>query len=557
MTNAEKARQYVADVRAGRIPACRWVRAACERHANDLVKSKRRDYRWTYNEEKAERPCRVIELLPHTKGRWAAKHELIALEPWQAFILCSVFGWVDKKTGLRRFREVLVIVPRKNGKSALSAGVGIYMLAFDGEFGAEVFANATSEKQAWEVFRPAKLMVESTPDLKAAKGIVANASNLSVPATHSKFEPVIGKPGDGSSPSLAIIDEYHEHQTPDAHDTMQTGMGAREQPLLWVITTAGDNISGPCYAKQLALQDVLSGAVEDDRTFGIIYTIDPGDDWTDPAVLRKANPNFDVSVDGEYLQNQQIAAIRNPRDQARFKTKHLNIWVNSRDAYFNEQAWLTCPKAPPFEEMRGMSAYLALDLASKTDIAALEILVPLPDGQYARYGKSYLPESTVEDPANSHYAAWRDKGYITVTNGNIIDFARIEEDIEELAAFLRIEDIAYDPFQGTYLATRLLDKRLPVTEYRQTVETMSDPMKSLDSFILSGRLHHNCAEDHPMTWQMGNVVSKTDRKDNVYPTKERAEKKIDNPVALIMAVGRMLQTDTTESPYEKRGILVI
>jgi len=562
MKNADKAAQYVEDVLSGKEPACRWVRLAVERHVADMKRVGDHAWRYVYEPARGERPCKVIEQLPHTKGKWAAKKEKIVLQNWQAFILCCIFGWVDRTTGKRRFREADIFVPRKNGKSALSAGTGIFMLAFDGEYGPEIYCNATTEKQAWEVFEPARYMVSNTPELKVAKKLSVNAQTITAPEVAGKFLPVIGKPGDGSSPSMAIIDEYHEHTTPAALDTMQTGMGAREQPLLWVITTAGDNTAGPCYSKQTILQDILSGALKDDTVFGIIYTVDPEDDWTDPAVLRKANPNMDVSVDGEFLRSQQQKAITNPRDQARFKTKHLNIWVNSRDAFFNGESWRKCPAAPKLEELLGRRCRVAIDLASKTDIAAMEILFDISDlageGHYARYGKIYLPSSTIDDPKNAHYRQWREAGYLAETDGNIIDFRQVEDDILALCEDFQVADVSYDPFQATYIATRLMERRAPMTEYKMTVATMSDPMKTLDSWILAGRLHHNCGDDHPLTWQIGNVTARRDHKDNVYPNKESEEKKIDSPVALIMCVGRET-TDLTPSGsvYENRGLLLL
>ena len=265
---------YAADVAAGRILACKWVRLACARYGRD--RAREADAAWPYRLDlaKAERVCRFVELLPHTKGKWAAQRQLLKLEPWQVWILVTVFGFVRKKDGLRRFRKSVKVVPRKNGKSALSAPVGLYMLAADGEFGAEVYSGATTEKQAWEVFRPARLMAQATPELLAQFGIQVNASNIHILANGSRFEALIGKPGDGSSPSCAIIDEYHEHDTPDQHDTMLTGMGAREQPLMWIITTAGDNLAGPCYDELLTGRKVLEGVLEDEELFFVEYTID-------------------------------------------------------------------------------------------------------------------------------------------------------------------------------------------------------------------------------------------------------------------------------------------
>jgi phage terminase large subunit-like protein len=560
LSNVEKAKRYAADVLSGKEPACRWVRLACERQVRDLERAAAGDFRYVFDEERAERPCKVIEGLPHTKGKWSANRELLQLEGWQAFIITTVFGWVDRNTGMRRFREAFILVPRKNGKSALTSGTGVYMFAFDNESGAEIYCNATTEKQAWEVFGPAKIMVERTPPLKKAKGIQVNARSMFILEQAAKFEPVIGKPGDGSSPSMGIVDEYHEHQTSDAHDTLQTGMGAREQPLMWVISTAGSDIAGPCYAKQLEVQDILSGAVEAERVFACIWTIDAEDDWSDPAVLRKANPNMGVSVGAEYLQEQQLAAIRNPRDQAKFKTKHLNVWVNARDAYFNGESWLRCPGAPEIHELAGRECVIALDLASKTDIASLEVLFDVSDmygdGHKARYGRIYLPSVTIDDPKHAHYQQWRERGELDETDGNVIDFARIEEDVKDLCAEFRVLAVGFDPYQGTYLSTRLQDDGVPMLEYRMSVETMSDPMKSLDADIISGKLHHNCGTNHPMTWMMGNVTAKADRKDNVYPTKETADKKIDGPVALIQCYGLMANAEPG-TPYDGRDLLVI
>ncbi|EIV6944794.1 TPA: hypothetical protein N6Y29_001238 [Escherichia coli] len=189
----------------------------------------------------------------------------ITLEPWQLFVICCAFGWVNKGSRLRRFREVYTEIPRKNGKSAISAGVALYCFACDNEFGAEVYSGATTEKQAWEVFRPARLMCKRTPMLTEAFGIEVNASNMNRPEDGARFEPLIGNPGDGSSPHCAVVDEYHEHATDALYTTMLTGMGARRQPLMWAITTAGYNIEGPCYDKRREVIEMLNGSVTEKR----------------------------------------------------------------------------------------------------------------------------------------------------------------------------------------------------------------------------------------------------------------------------------------------------
>lgn len=548
------AEKYCRDVIAGRIPAGKWVRLACQRHIEDRRRERTRAFRYKFDPDKAERPCRFIELLPHVKGRWArldpkrpGAHRL-KLEPWQCFIVASLYGWVRKGTGLRRFRKGSVYLPRKNGKSTKAAGIGWWMFGKDGEPGAEVYSGATTEKQAWEVFGPARQMGLKEPQLADGLGVTVNASNMVRLDDASKFEPIIGKPGDGASPHCAIVDEYHEHDTPDLYDTMLTGMGAREQPLLLVISTAGDNLAGPCYDDWLTVQKVLERTLDDETHFGVIYAADAEDDWTSEIALRKANPNAGVSVSIEFLQSQLQDAINNPRKQGTYKTKHLNLWVNARDAYINMQRWADCRRdGLTLAGYEGRACFIGMDLASKVDIAAIELLFPLDDGRFARFGRYYLPDETVQLPENDHYRGWSKAGLLTVTDGNIIDFGRILEDIEALAARFRVEALAYDPFQATMLVTELMNVGLPCIEVKPTVLNLSEPMKQIEALIRDRKLHHD--GDPVMTWMMSNVVAKEDAKDNVYPRKDRPEKKIDGFVALCMAMNRAMVVSESGDPF--------
>lgn len=566
-THVAAADKYAAAVVAGKILACEYVRQACQRHINDRKSEKLAAFLYRFDTAKAERKCKFIELLPHTKGEWARlkpgvpNSNSIRLEPWQSWIVCSIFGWVHKSTGLRRFREAYVEVPRKNAKSTLAAAIGLALFADDDEIGAEVYSGATTEKQSLEVFRPALLMARGRPDLRAHYGIECNASNIHIVSKASKFEPMIGKPGDGASPSCAIIDEFHEHQTPDQYDTMLTGMGARRQPLMLIITTAGDNIAGPCYDKRLSITRVLSGAVVDEEKFGVIYTIDATTDWTSIEALRMANPNIGVSVSEEFLRSRQREGIENSRRQGVFKTKHLDCWVQSRSAYFNMQRWAECyDSGLRLEDYEGQRCIAALDLASKIDIAAKVLLFPLDGGEFACFGQFYLPEDTVSSATNDHYRGWAADGKLTVTDGSMIDFDRIEEDVLADAARFDLQEVAYDPFQATMLVTHLMNAGIPVIEFRQTVLGMSDPMKTLDGLIIARKLKHNCAPGDPMTWMMSNVTARTDQKDNVYPNKDRPENKIDGPIALIMDIGRATMEDggsIYESGDRPDGMLAI
>ena len=547
---ADIATQYARDVVDGRISSCKWHRLACQRHLADLSRIGTPGFPYVWNPEltdlkgkpyfPAERICRFAELMPHIKGDWAARGQLIKLEAWQVFILASIIGWVHVVTFKRRYRFADLYVPRKNAKSTLASVVGNYMLAVDGEFGAEVYSGATSQDQAMEVFRPSLLMARATPRFCANYGITVNASNLSVAETNSKFEPVIGKPGDGASPSCAIVDEYHEHKTAELYDTMQTGMGARSQPLLLVITTAGSDISGPCFLHQKEMEKILEGVVDNDQRFGIIFGIDEGDDWTDEAILIKANPNFGVSVDGDFLRMQQRDAIADPRKQNVFKTKHLNVWVSAASP------WLNLYNLQRFgdpgltlESLAGEGAIVGVDLASKQDIASVVWMIrKVVDGEMHTYAisRNYVPEAAVQKPENAHYQAWVASGHLIATPGNMIALAQIEEDIRRSAEIVQIIEIAKDPWGGHQLGSNLQEDGFTVVDVPQTTSHLSEPMKLLQAEVDAGQFHH---DGNPcFVWQMSNVEVKEDRNENIFPRKLRASNKIDAAVATIIARNR-------------------
>jgi len=551
-TFGDIATAYARDVVDGKIVACKWHRLACQRHLNDLARAEAGDFAYVWNPNledvkgkpyrPAERICKFAELMPHIKGDWAAKGQLIKLERWQIFILASIFGWVHRVTGKRRFRVADVIVPRKNAKSTLAAVIGLYMLAVDGEYGAEIYSGATSQKQALEVFAPARLMARATPRFVQTYGVSVNVSNLSIAENNSKFEPVIGKPGDGASPSCAIVDEYHEHKTSELFDTMQTGMGARTQPFMLVITTAGADISGPCFQHQHNLQKILEGVVENERRFGIIFTVDEGDDWTSVDALKKANPNLGISIDEDALKHAQLLAKEDPRDQNNFKTKHLNVWVGAASPWLNlynlqqagdpeltldSHAWDGCVEG--------------LDLASKEDIASRVKLCwrDLDDGRhYYAFSRSYVPQSAVDKPENAHYQTWVNGGHMIATPGNMIDLEQIQEEIIEEAALVHVREVAKDPYGGHQLGANLAAEGFTVVDIPQQVRYLSEPMKVMSAVINAGRFHHD--GNPAYVWMLSNVEVFPDRNENIFPRKSRASNKIDAAVATIVAMNRAL-----------------
>lgn len=553
-TNVNAANKYARQVVAGQIPACRYVRMACQRHLDDLIKSKNSDYPFKFDKRKAERVCQFVQLLIHTKGEWARRRERLILAGWQLFIFCSVFGWVKKSTNLRRFREVYNEVPRKNGKSAISAGVGHYMFNADGEYGAEVYCGATTEKQAFEVFTPAKVMAEQLPNLRNKFGMSVWAKKLTR-IDGSKFEPVIGNPGDGASPSLGIADEYHEHEDSALYDTLLTGMGSRQQPLMWAITTAGFHIDGPCYdMRDRVIQMLEAGG--DDELFGIIYTIDDDDDWTDEATLIKANPNYGVSVSGDFLRAQQVRAMKRARYVNAFKTKHLNVWVAGKQAFFNMEKWKECEDINlKVDDYYGDDCYLGFDLARKLDLVTrVRVFRRIINNQSHYYCVApafWVPEDQVSDnddrKLSELFKGWVESGVLWTCDGAEIDYRDILEDAKDVHVESPVLQSAIDPHGAAQLSHSLDDEDLTPVTITQNYTNLSDPMKELEAAILAGRFHH---DGNPIiTWCISNVVGKhiPGNDDVVRPIKETASKKIDGAVALIMAIGRAM--DDHESDW--------
>lgn len=565
MTYSEVALKYCKDIRDGIIPAGNLVKLACARHLKDWERSKVPDYPYRYDKKKAEKRCAFSEKLPHVKGKWAGKK--LKLEPDQVFTHCAIWGWVKKSNGKRRFSIAYIEKPRKNGKSFEAATAGLYMLSADGEKGAEIYSGASTEKQALEVFRPAWQMADATPDLRqhfgiSLSGTKRNPTSIYQLSDMSRFEPLVGNPGDGASPHCAIIDEYHEHRTSDQYSTMETGMGSREQPLMFIITTAGSDTSSPCYDMHMRAVKVLDGTLEDDAFFAVIYGIDPEDSFQDFNVWKKANPNYGISIEEDYLRRKYTETMTNASLQNVNLCKHLNVWTNAGVAWMNMVKWAAC--ADPLlriENFKAQTCYAALDLASKIDICALMLLFESEKG-FATFGRYYLPEETVRLAGNDHYVKWVKEGRIIQTPGARTDFRYIEDDLKAINADYPIIQLAYDPREATYLINNVMEWTKPETciEINQGPALMSEPMKELEAMIYSQRIWFD--GDPVLTWMMGNVVKKQGRMTGpvkyYYPTKESNENKIDGVVALIMAVGRaMLKGGPVVSVYETRGIIAI
>lgn len=537
-----KAKKYEEDVLSGKIPACTYVKQAIRRQRDDLKRWSKADSPFYFDKEEGNRVCRFIEYLPHTKG--ALRGQKIQLEPWQCWILTTIFGWRRRSDNRRRFGRVYIEVPRGNGKSSLSSGVALYCLLADREPGAEVYSFATTRDQAGIVFGDAKQMAMMSQPLQKKFGLEVLAKALYVPSTNSTFQAksAEGSTLDGLNTHFACIDELHAHKTRAVYDVVETSIGKRLNPILWVITTAGFDTAGICYEVRTMVREVLAKTVEDETQFGIIYTIDEGDDWKTEAALIKANPNWGVSVMPKMVLPLQLKAITLASAANNFRTKHLDVWCQAGAAWMDMTAWHKGECSIDLDDFEGRPCVIGLDLGAKNDLTA-KVYVFKTEGddgrpRYQVFSRLYLPQTAIDKGTVSQYSGWADTGVIQVTGGAMTDLTRIEEELREDLSRFDVQAIAYDPWQATQLANDLSEDGAPMVEYRNTVQNVSEPMKWLEALVQDGRLDHD--GNPAMTWMMGNVVAKVDAKDNIFPRKERYESKIDGPVALIYALAMHL-----------------
>lgn len=434
-------------------------------------------------------------------------------------------------------------MPRKNGKSTLSAGIGLYLLVADREPGAEVYSAATSRDQARIVFDDAKRMVMSSPALRRRVSILIN--NLHVEASSSRFMPLSSDAStmDGLNVHGAIIDELHAHRTRHVVDVLETATGARRQPLLFEITTAGYDRHSICYEHHDYAIKVLEGTVPDDSWFGFVAGADEGDDWTDPQVWRKANPSFGLSVKDDDLRRKADKAIALPGAQNAFRRMHLNEWTEQAERWIDLAAWDACAGPVDPEKLRGRRCFGGLDLSTTTDVTALAWVFPPADddGLWHLLSRYFVPADNLRRRAERDrvpYDLWAAQGFIEATAGNVVDYGAIEEQIRADSALFDVSEIAYDPWNATHVALRMQDEGATMIEFRQGFRSMSAPTRELEKLIVSRKLVHG---GNPVTrWMAANVAVAQDPAGNLKPAKDKSTERIDGIVALIMAIGRAM-----------------
>jgi len=516
--------KFVEDVLSGKIPSCKWVRLACERHVADL---KRTDI--YFDEDDADFAIRFIEFLPQSIGEFAGKP--LKLEEWQKFIIGSLFGW-KKKNGIRRFRTGYVEIPRKNGKTTLAAAIALLGLVADNEDGAQVYFAATKKDQARICFTECCNMVKQS-ELYGELQVYTNAITygMSVAKPLSSDDDTMS----GLNTHMAIIDELHEHKTAGVVDIITTSIGSRRQPLIFEITTAGKNKKTVCYEHHLLTEQILEGSKKDDSWFGIIFTIDTDDDWNDPQTWEKANPNMGVSKKHEYMNDQYTKASNMVSYVNTFLQLDLNVWTDSHSRWIEDSLWMNRIADP---DLTGANCFGGLDLAATRDFSALVLCFDVNGVlHFKRY--FWIPEYTYEqrrmNATSSELLEWRNSGHMRVTAGNALNITAVLEDIKALHKQYDIKCIGFDRYKAETLASLLFEEEIEVVEFGQGYASMSEPTKDLEKAYLNAELTH---DGNPVQrWMFGNVLIISDAAENIKIDKSKSMEKVDGAVAEVMAFG--------------------
>lgn len=570
------AKQYIADVESGQQVACTWVKLAVRRHLDDLVRAESGDPEFPYHfdEAEAKRAIDFKQELRHTQGEWANPrlHDTrIRLEPWQQFIDWAVFGWRRNDDGCRRFTKAYVEVARKNGKTVNAAATANYCFLLDSprEIGPEVYCIATKREQAKKAWTEAELQLQRHPFLRNKVRTYRQNLTISVPGTAAFMRPLgkDSKTEDSWNPHFVLVDEYHAHKDNSMLEVMESGMGSRRQPLTYIITTAGLDKASVCYQEEHMLAErTLERSIEPvpESFFCIIYTLDEGDDWMDPKVWIKANPNLGVCVSWKYLEERVLEARHSPTKQNEIKTKNLNIWTQAETRWITDEQWTACAAPVNPIALRGRRCYGGLDLSTSQDITALVLCFPpeTEDERYQLLYRFFIPEENIVDRERRDrvpYQYWIDQGYVYPTTGNVIDYDFIEQQIEKDAKFFDIQEIGYDPWNATEIVNHMESVTTMVPIF-QRYSAMTWPSKVFEEKTLGGKIAHG--GNPVIRWMVSCTEVKSDRQSNIMPMKPKRGaygKRIDGTVASIMALGRavLAKEGDGKSVYEERGIIAV
>lgn len=546
--------KFADEVATRKRPAGELLRLACERHLSDLSRT---DSPYAFESKRADALYRFFKELRHFKGEWAGSP--IELEPFQKFMVGSLFGWVSKETSLRRFRQCYFEQPRGQGKSTIAAGVGLWLAFFDKEPGAEVYCCATHRAQAKITWEAARQMVLRS---SLRNRIEVRVSNLHHIKTASKMEPLGADADqlDGLRPNGVVLDEIHAHKSSAMIDVMTTATGTRRQPLTFEITTAGVGQTGVCWDHHEYSSKIVRNVVADDTWFGCIIGADPDDDWKNPDTWHKANPNLGVSVKLDDLARKAKQAEHIGVFEPEFRRLHLGQWVQQAERYFSMDEWDAAPNNAPVDRasLRGQACVVGLDVSSKFDFTAAVAIFRGQDNAVIVLPTIWAPESAIQKSRRALVPldVWHRQGYLKTTPGSVIDQQFIRKELNEMAKEFKIKEIAFDSWNATSLATELEGDGINVVEVRQGFKTLSEPTKELSVLLAMKKLQHG---GHPvLRWMADNLVVRSDANGNIAPDKQKASEKIDGVVALIMALSRKDQLNFKAAEgWRQRGLIII
>ena len=512
-----------------------------------------------YDKTKADRAVRFIENLRHTKGKWDGKR--FWLLPWQEQIIRDIFGIVDED-GNRQFRTAYVEIGKKNGKSELAAAVALYLLYADNEASAEVYGAAADRQQASIVFDVAKRMVEKSPALLKRSKIAAATKRIVNYSNAGFYQVLSAEVGTkhGLNVSGLVFDEVHSQPNRKLYDVLTKGSGdAREQPLYFLITTAGTDKESICYELHVKALDILAGRRIDHTFYPVVYGLTDDDDWTDEANWYKANPSLGQTIKIERVREAFLEAKENPAEENVFKQLRLNMWVSSLTRFIPEQIYDLGNTPIDMEALKGRECYGGLDLSSTGDITAFVLMFPPRDEteKYIMLPFFWIPEDTIPlrvRRASVPYDVWHQQGYIMATEGNVIHYAFIEKFIEKLGEQYHIMEIAFDRWGAVQMVQNLEGMGFTVVPFGQGFKDMSPPTKEFLKLLMEGNIIHG--GNPVMRWMSGNVVVDRDAAENIKPTKAKSPEKIDGIVAAIMALDRCIRHEQQGSVYDERGLYV-
>ncbi|MBK3954660.1 terminase large subunit [Staphylococcus haemolyticus] len=531
---------YAKQVVAGKIIANKYVIKECERHLKYLKGHEK----WIFDEELAHRPIRFIEKF--CKPSKGANNQLI-LQPWQHFIIGSLFGWVHKETKLRRFKEALVFVGRKNGKTTTISGLANYGVSQDGENGAEIHMLANTMKQARLLFDESKAMIKASPVLK--KNFRSLRDAIHYDKTISKIEPQASDSEklDGLNTHIGIFDEIHEFKDYKLISVIKNSRAARLQPLLIYITTAGFQLNGPLVDMVEAGKDTLNGIIEDERTFYYLASLDDEDDINDSENWIKANPNIGVSIDIEVMKEEWVKAKRIPAERGDFITKRFNIFANNDEMSFIDHTTLSKNnEVIAFDELENHPCTVGYDLSETEDFTSACATFALENGKIAVLSHSWIPKHKV-DLSNEKipYREWEEAGYLTIQDKPYIDYTDVYDWILKVNEHHPVEKITYDRANAFRLNQELKNYGFVTEETRQGALTLSPALKSLKELFLDGKVIYN---NNPLfKWYVNNVKLKLDRNGNWLPSKQSRYRKIDGFAALLNTYTDIMNKLTEES----------